>query len=141
MEGQTVAATQEVMTPPANQVIVTPLGVVPAAPPGPPPAVAEAPPPVIEADGAKAPDRPKTVEISQGVYYLLVGLWPFLSAASFQHVMGEHADLPLLRTLGLVLAVIGASLLSRPAAAASRRNRWWSPRAWRACWRSWTSPT
>jgi hypothetical protein len=105
---------------PSNQVIVTPLGVVPAAPA---PAVPTDPQvaavqaaeqqALAEAQTQPPPDRGMVLEILQGVYYVVSGLWPVVHASSYQHYTGGHdlTDLWLLRTLGAVLAVVGLSLL------------------------------
>ena len=46
----------------------------------------------------------------QGVYYLLTGVWPLLSIRSFQAITGPKTDLWLVRTVGALVAVIGAVL-------------------------------
>jgi hypothetical protein len=48
--------------------------------------------------------------VVQGVYYLLIGLWPWLSINTFQWVTGEKTDLWLVQTVGLLLTVIGVAL-------------------------------
>lgn len=48
-----------------------------------------------------------------GVYYLLTGLWPLLSMRTFEWVTGPKTDRWLVRMVGLLAAVIGASLLAR----------------------------
>jgi hypothetical protein len=49
--------------------------------------------------------------LAQGGYFLLTGLWPLFSIDSFQAVTGPKTDLWLVRTVGLLVAVIGAVLL------------------------------
>ncbi|MGH7580262.1 MAG: hypothetical protein ACREM9_08825, partial [Gemmatimonadales bacterium] len=56
---------------------------------------------------------------TQGVYYLLSGLWPLAHLASFEAVTGAKVDDWLVRMVGLLAAVIGATLLL----AARRGNR------------------
>jgi hypothetical protein len=60
--------------------------------------------------------------VCQGVYYVLTGLWPWVSLRSFTWVTGEKADLWLVQTVGLLAAVIGVSLC----VAAWRREYTWS---------------
>ena len=54
----------------------------------------------------------------QGVFYLATGVWPLLDIVSFQMVTGPKTDLWLVRTVGVLVAVIGVVLLS-----AGRRRR------------------
>jgi hypothetical protein len=54
----------------------------------------------------------------QGIFYLATGIWPLVDIASFQMVTGPKTDLWLVKTVGVLVAVIGAVLL-----AASRRRR------------------
>lgn len=55
--------------------------------------------------------------VAQGVYFLLTGIWPLLSMRTFEAVTGPKVDRWLVKTVGVLVAVIGASLLadaSRP---------------------------
>jgi len=54
----------------------------------------------------------------QGAYFLLTGVWPLVDIDSFQVVTGPKTDLWLVRTVGALIAVVGAVLL----VAAQRRN-------------------
>lgn len=54
----------------------------------------------------------------QGAYYAATGAWPLLHLPSFEAVTGPKHDRWLVRTVGLLAAVTGASLLS----AAARRE-------------------
>jgi hypothetical protein len=54
----------------------------------------------------------------QGVFYMLTGLWPLIDIVSFQIITGPKVDLWLVRTVGVLVTVIGAVLLS-----ASRSRR------------------
>jgi hypothetical protein len=54
----------------------------------------------------------------QGIFYLATGIWPLVDIASFQMVTGPKADLWLVKTVGVLVAVIGAVLV-----AASRNHR------------------
>jgi hypothetical protein len=47
----------------------------------------------------------------QGWLYLLSGAWPVVHLRSFEAVTGEKYDDFLVRTVGLLLAVVGAALL------------------------------
>ncbi len=54
----------------------------------------------------------------QGTFYLLTGVWPAVYPASFVALTGPKVDLWLVKTVGLLIAVIGAVLLM-----AARRRR------------------
>jgi len=56
--------------------------------------------------------------IVQGVFYLLTGIWPLIDIHGFQLVTGPKTDLWLVKTVGILVAVIGAVLLQ----AARRRS-------------------
>src|SRR5688500_14990588 len=49
--------------------------------------------------------------ILQGVYYVVTGRWAIVHIESFQKVTGPKTDIWLVKTVGLMLAVIGAALL------------------------------
>jgi hypothetical protein len=49
---------------------------------------------------------------AQGIYYLLGGVWPFISMTAFQTVTGPKTDLWLVKTVALLLIVIAAALIS-----------------------------
>jgi hypothetical protein len=51
------------------------------------------------------------VALAQGVYYLLTGVWPLASIRSFQAVTGPKTDLWLVKTVGVLVALIGGVLL------------------------------
>ena len=48
----------------------------------------------------------------QAVYYLFTGLWALVHIRSFMWVTGPKTDLWLVRTVGVLVVVIGATLLS-----------------------------
>lgn len=48
----------------------------------------------------------------QGVFYVLTGVWPLIDIVSFQVVTGPKVDLWLVRTVGVLVTVIGVVLLS-----------------------------
>lgn len=60
----------------------------------------------------------RAVAAAQGLYYLATGLWPLLSARSFQRVTGPKKDLWLVKTMGALVA--GAGVLI--AAGAARKT-------------------
>jgi len=51
------------------------------------------------------------VLLMQGFYYLVTGVWPLISIETFMMVTGPKTDLWLVRTVGVLLAVIAAALL------------------------------
>ncbi len=50
------------------------------------------------------------VALLQGVFYLVTGLWPLVHLQSFLTVTGPKTDLWLVKTLGVLISVIGAVL-------------------------------
>jgi len=64
---------------------------------------------------------PRLVPLVQGTFYLATGLWPVLAERSFEAVTGPKVDKWLVRTMGGVLAAVGASLVA--AAFESKRQR------------------
>lgn len=53
----------------------------------------------------------RSVALAQGLYYLLTGIWPLVSIGTFQKVTGPKADQWLVKTVGVIVAVIGGVLL------------------------------
>jgi hypothetical protein len=51
------------------------------------------------------------VSLVQGIYFFLTGIWPILSIGTFQMVTGPKNDLWLVKTVGVLIAAIGLSLL------------------------------
>ena len=47
----------------------------------------------------------------QSIYYIATGIWPLVSMATFEAVTGEKTDDWLVQTVGVLAAIIGASLL------------------------------
>ncbi|HEV2844094.1 MAG TPA: hypothetical protein VG477_04540 [Thermoanaerobaculia bacterium] len=47
----------------------------------------------------------------QGIYFFVTGVWPILHIASFVAVTGPKVDLWLVKTVGALIAVIGATLM------------------------------
>ena len=61
----------------------------------------------------------RTLARLQGVYFIATGVWPLVSIRTFEAVTGPKADRWLVKTVGVLVAVIGASLAlegRRPAA-------------------------
>ena len=52
------------------------------------------------------------VALLQGGFYFLTGVWPLLDIDSFQVVTGPKIDLWLVRTVGILVAVIGTVLVT-----------------------------
>ena len=60
------------------------------------------------------------IGILQGIYYLVTGLWAVVHYPSFARLTGPKSDVWLVKTIGLLLAVIGLVVLifrDTPAAA------------------------
>ncbi len=47
----------------------------------------------------------------QGLYYLVTGIWPLVSIATFEAVTGPKTDDWLVQTVGVLAAAIGCALL------------------------------
>src|SRR3954452_20641659 len=63
-------------------------------------------------------DRQNALAIGQGVYFAATGIWPIVDMRSFEAVTGPKVDKWLVRTVGVLVGVIGGVLVS---AAARRR--------------------
>ena len=50
--------------------------------------------------------------ILHGVFYAITGIWPLVHIGSFQRVTGPKTDLWLVRTVGLLITVIGIAILA-----------------------------
>jgi hypothetical protein len=48
---------------------------------------------------------------TQGIYYLLTGMWALVHIRSFQAVTGPKTDLWLVKTVGVLASVIGGTLI------------------------------
>lgn len=53
----------------------------------------------------------RTLAWLQGIFYVLTGVWPLVSLETFLAVTGPKVDLWLVKSVGLLIAVIGATLL------------------------------
>jgi hypothetical protein len=51
------------------------------------------------------------VALGQGLYYVMTGLWPLVSIGTFQRVTGPKTDLWLVKTVGVLIAVIGGAIM------------------------------
>ncbi|BDG04703.1 hypothetical protein [Anaeromyxobacter oryzae] len=60
----------------------------------------------------------RALAIGQGAFYLATGVWPLLDEASFEAVTGPKREPWLVKTVGVLVAAIGATL----AAAGVRRS-------------------
>ena len=49
--------------------------------------------------------------VAQGAYFLATGIWPLVSIDTFQLVTGPKTDLWLVKTVGVLVGVIGVALL------------------------------
>lgn len=55
---------------------------------------------------------PRPVPLAQGIFYVATGLWPIVHLASFEAVTGPKVDRWLVRTVGGLIAAVGASLIA-----------------------------
>jgi hypothetical protein len=60
----------------------------------------------------------RAVAVAQGVYFLATGVWPLVHMPSFEAVTGPKVDKWLVRTVGVLVGVVGGTLI----AAAARRE-------------------
>lgn len=67
---------------------------------------------------ARADRRRAGLALGQGVFYLATGLWPILSLGTFERVTGPKTDRWLVKTVAVLVSVIGMVLL-----VAGRRRR------------------
>ncbi len=64
----------------------------------------------VQPDGRQPLLSWNSVALLQGVFYLVTGLWPLLHIQSFLKVTGPKTDLWLVKTLGVLISVIGVVL-------------------------------
>jgi hypothetical protein len=55
---------------------------------------------------------PRRLARVQGAYFFTTGVWPLLSMRTFEAVTGPKVDRWLVKTVGVLVAVIGASLMA-----------------------------
>jgi hypothetical protein len=53
----------------------------------------------------------RAISLGQGAYYLATGMWPLASMGTFESVTGPKVDKWLVKTVGVLVAVIGVSLM------------------------------
>lgn len=53
----------------------------------------------------------RTIAVGQGIFYVGTGVWPLLSMRTFERVTGPKTDRWLVKTVGALIGVIGASLM------------------------------
>jgi hypothetical protein len=63
-----------------------------------------------EAVGPAAPGLPAFVSMGQGLFYMATGVWSLVSRRTFEQVTGPKTDFWLVRTVGVLVTVIGAVL-------------------------------
>jgi hypothetical protein len=54
----------------------------------------------------------RRLAVGQGLFYVATGLWPLVDIDSFQRVTGPKTDLWLVKTVGVLVTVIGGTLLA-----------------------------
>jgi hypothetical protein len=52
------------------------------------------------------------VALVQGIYFFVTGVWPLVSMKTFLMITGPKTDLWLVKTVGVILAVIGVVLIA-----------------------------
>ncbi len=57
-------------------------------------------------------EQQRLLAIGQGVYFAATGVWPLLDIESFERVTGPKRDKWLVRTVGVLVAAIGGTLIS-----------------------------
>jgi hypothetical protein len=73
---------------------------------------------ITPATATRAAEKHATILKAQGAYYVTSGLWAVFDRPGFETVTGRKRDYWLVRTVGLLAAAIGLSLL-----AGARGNR------------------
>ena len=61
-------------------------------------------------DGRDSPLVP-CLSLGQGAFYLLTGIWPLVSIRTFEMVTGPKVDRWLVKTVGVLVSVIGGVLI------------------------------
>src|SRR5438270_10614638 len=60
----------------------------------------------------RSDDRQNALAIGQGIYFAATGVWPLIDMRSFEAVTGPKVDKWLVRTVGVLVAAIGGTLIS-----------------------------
>src|SRR5215217_945578 len=55
-------------------------------------------------------DLYRLVSLGQAFYYVVTGIWPIVSIGTFQKVTGPKTDLWLVKSAGVLITAIGATL-------------------------------
>jgi ABC-type cobalamin transport system permease subunit len=55
--------------------------------------------------------KASALSLAQGVYFLSTGLWPLVDDRSFQRVTGPKPELWLVKTVGVLVSLIGGTLI------------------------------
>jgi hypothetical protein len=79
--------------------------------------------PCPDARGSCSTPSMRLLPLCHGAFFLVGGLWPVVHLESFERITGRKVDGWLVKTMGGVLAVIGASLLAGASQPASRSER------------------
>jgi hypothetical protein len=58
--------------------------------------------------------RSRHVAVAQGAFYLATGLWPLVSMRTFELASGPKVEKWLVKTMGALIAAVGAALLVQP---------------------------
>ncbi len=69
---------------------------------------------IVEPDATGHWQHPRLIRglaIAQGLYYVATGVWPLVSIDTFMAVTGPKVDLWLVKTVGVLITVVGGVLL------------------------------
>jgi hypothetical protein len=58
----------------------------------------------------RAPEGFRALLLGQGAFYFATGLWPLLNLQSFEKITGPKTDRWLVKTAGVLIAVIGGTM-------------------------------
>ncbi len=69
---------------------------------------------VLGRTGRRASERDAAslVAVGQGLYFAVTGVWPLLHMRSFEAITGPKVDRWLVKTVGLLIAVVGGVLVA-----------------------------
>ena len=56
-------------------------------------------------------DLAPVLALLQGAFFAVTGIWPLISPGTFQKVTGPKVDFWLVKTVGILIAVIGSVLM------------------------------
>ena len=78
-------------------------------------------------DFRKGEDLVAAVSLAQSLYFVVTGLWGIVSINTFQKVTGPKVDTWLVRTVSVLIVVIGAVLgMAGTGATPRRRSPYWA---------------